>query len=768
MTCKAAAFMVLRAVLLGLGLLLPCPASAAWPTDPLVNVPLCAASASDITVTCGIVADGEGGAIVLWWDLDPDSHQERYYAQRISADGVRLWKDGGVEVHDPAYATPGSNNPAAAIASDGKGGAIVCWVTYQDDLVAQRISAGGSLQWGVGGMPLSTAVLRAGVDVIADGAGGAIVTWLTSNGTGPALHAQRVSAAGTIQWGADGVRFCAAPGSRSDPTSAADGSGGAFIAWEDERAGLRQRDVYAQWISARGVPQWTADGVGVCTGTRRQGAIHVVADGAGGAIVAWDDYRGGPSGYDTYAQLVSADGTPRWTDNGVPVCTAMGWQFWSTLAADGSGGAIVTWMDERTGEWDIYAQRISAEGAPRWTGDGVPVCTAADRQGQPEVVGDGEGGAIIAWGDDRNGGDVFHRDIYAQRVSARGTSLWTPDGVPLCTSRGADRDPMIAPAGAGGAIVAWNDRRAQRFTYPYVQAVDRVGRLGLGCGTGDRTDAVAADPDAVPAAGDEGASCEFTWIAGGPADPAHKLDVVVAADEHMPGAYLPDGLDADVKALARAFASLPGIGEDVSQVTFWRYDLRVSQTSALEQMQEAMAKNQMDAIMVRVPGDACVTVLGKATMMPLFSLVGVDPEDDPTCMMHELGHVAFQLGDEYDDGPLGICPAKTPCSDRARSTANCSHPDATLPPTNTWQSEEECECARKIYSLGTKCHRFCWYEQDGQTRGAWRLGDSENPNLMRARKASEAHCLSNSGSTAVDGYGEAGGKRVHAILDGMR
>ena len=41
---KASAFFVVCAALLGFGLLLPRPAAADWPTDPLVNVPLCTAT----------------------------------------------------------------------------------------------------------------------------------------------------------------------------------------------------------------------------------------------------------------------------------------------------------------------------------------------------------------------------------------------------------------------------------------------------------------------------------------------------------------------------------------------------------------------------------------------------------------------------------------------------------------------------------------------------------------------------------------------------
>jgi hypothetical protein len=107
------------------------------------------------------------------------------------------------------------------------------------------------------------------------------------------------------------------------------------------------------------------------------------------------------------------------------VSTAANFQTRPTIAADGQGGTIVAWFDNRSGNDDIYVQRISGKGQPLWSPNGVAVCTATGSQSYPYVVPDGAGGAILAWTDSR-GANV---DIYAQRVSASGVPLWTTDGV---------------------------------------------------------------------------------------------------------------------------------------------------------------------------------------------------------------------------------------------------------------------------------------------------------------------------------------------------
>lgn len=43
----------------------------------------------------------------------------------------------------------------------------------------------------------------------------------------------------------------------------------------------------------------------------------------------------------------------QWIENGVPVCTAPGYQVQPDIVGDGAGGAILAWVDARGGEDDI-------------------------------------------------------------------------------------------------------------------------------------------------------------------------------------------------------------------------------------------------------------------------------------------------------------------------------------------------------------------------------------------------------------------------------
>jgi hypothetical protein len=493
---KIAALCLAIAGLCSLAWSLPRPAAAAWPADPLVNVPLCTATGDQYWPVT--VSDGAGGAIALWTDLRTGANFSfsDIYAQRVSAAGVAQWNADGV----PVCTATGDQASVTAI-PDGAGGAIVAWADFRSginyEIYVQRISATGIPLWTSGGVPVRVgAGEESSPTLVSDGAGGAIVTWFGIGSiNGYDIFAQRISAAGTPLWAANGITLCTAAGHQEYPTIVSDGAGGAIVTWFDQRTGTSyvSSDIYAQRVSAAGVPQWTADGVALCTAAGADQFPTITSDGAGGAIVAWYDYRSGTN-YDIYAQRVSAGGVPQWTADGVALCTAANEQAAQMIVTDGVGGAIVSWRDFRNGfVYGAYAQRISAAGVPQWTANGVSLATIVGDQLDPNLVPDGAGGAVVTWPDWRSG---IGGDVYAQRISGAGLRLWSADGVAVCTAAGSQNIPTLVSDGLGGAIISWYDRRGATYDI-YAQRVKASGLLGgdvLGVPGEAATLAFALDP----------------------------------------------------------------------------------------------------------------------------------------------------------------------------------------------------------------------------------------------------------------------------------
>lgn len=327
-------------------------------------------------------------------------------------------------------------------------------------------------------LPLCTAENEQRFPVlIADGEDGAIVAWSDARHANRDVFAQRVSMTGDMHWNADGIPICNLPSSQSWPLIVSDTVGGAILVWGDTRHG--NQDSYAQRIDANGNKLWNPEGVPVCTHPTLQDDVHAIADGKGGVIVVWEDWRN--ENQDIYAQRIDASGKPLWEANGVPVYRGEGDQYDPVLIADGEGGAIFAWWDISTPDWNIFAQRLSADGKPVWhSGDGaegapIPVCTAIGNQGAPIAVSDANGGVFFVWSDYRNDPNFYTRaQLYAQRINANGDALWAADGIPVCDLQVNQQQPDCVADGKGGFIVTWWDER-DIFADIYAQRINANG-----------------------------------------------------------------------------------------------------------------------------------------------------------------------------------------------------------------------------------------------------------------------------------------------------
>lgn len=232
------------------------------------------------------------------------------------------------------------------------------------------------------------------------------------------IYAQRINGNGSIRWPADGVAVSIAANTQAAPRLVSDGTGGAIIVWQDDRDGAW--DVYIQRVNGDGTVAWAAGGIIVSNAARDQRVPQVGSDGVGGAIISWQD-GSGQTIFDVYAQRVDGGGTAQWMAGGVIISSAADIQGGPQLVTDGAGGAMIAWQDLRNGSWDIYAQRVNESGEVQWSIDGVAISTAPGHPQACLLISDGDGGAVVVWEDSRNGTDAVPGwDIYAQGISVGG------------------------------------------------------------------------------------------------------------------------------------------------------------------------------------------------------------------------------------------------------------------------------------------------------------------------------------------------------------
>jgi flagellar hook capping protein FlgD len=393
------------------------------------GTPLCVAAGGQRTPA--LAPDGTGGVFALWADFRAGQTNADIYLQHLTATGAVAagWQDDGRLITQGSIG--GVIPDRLALMADGQGGVFAVWPDPNSsgnslDLFVQRIDGAGNLLWSSPADISQAPGWQSWPVVTSDGAGGALIAWVDprTNPTcsptcTPDIYMQRITASGALAVGWPGpvadLALCTAAGSQDQPVIATDGASGALVAWRDARSGTH---IYMERATAAGTlaPGWPAAGVAL------------------------------------------------------PVCTAAGSEQSVTMVADGAGGALLAWTDTRFDAGDIYAIRMTGAGASAagWTIDGMAIAATSGTQSLPAMVGDGAGGGIVAWTDTRSDGG----DIYAQRVLANGTVAPTTDvGDPRVA---AFRLFPPSPNPARGAVtVRLELRRAAEVA---VEVIDIAGR----------------------------------------------------------------------------------------------------------------------------------------------------------------------------------------------------------------------------------------------------------------------------------------------------
>jgi hypothetical protein len=435
-------------------------AHAAW-------VPFNVAAAPGQQFSQQAISDGAGGTITVWIDTR-NSAFDIYVQHLLASDAVDpSWPANGLPIGTlqdgaPTIASDGAGGAIVAWINT-----TAYNVVAQHVLANGTIDPA----WPGGGVLVASgANQRIGVQEIPDGSGGVIIAWSDARNTGTTdrdIYAHRVRSTGIVDpaWTVNGVAVCTAANPQDRPAVVSDGAGGIIITWEDDRSGLGL-DVYAQRISSTGtvVAGWTANGVALSTAANDQFGPMICSDGAAGAIVEWTDTRGG--GEDVYAMRVRSTGAlgSGWHANGEVISDASNNQELKSLIADGSGGAISSWIDFRVGDGttDVYVQKITGASATSWTTDGAAVCTAPKNQTEPVLAPDGSGGAFLAWHDRRFETSPTQAELFLHHVLSTGAQdpAWPANGNRV-TFDGLARvaqghEPALVANGSGGATVVWD------------------------------------------------------------------------------------------------------------------------------------------------------------------------------------------------------------------------------------------------------------------------------------------------------------------------
>jgi hypothetical protein len=403
--------------------------------------------------------DGSGGAFIVWDDRrDVLVSGFDIYAQHVQPDGQLApgWPIDGL----PILAVPGTQE-FSQLLPDGEGGVYVACLSSDTTVLVQRLRGDGTRPagWPAGGLKLidlqgiGTSIVG-NIGIVSDGAGGCLVAFVDfRRGLGAEIYVQRILPDGTLAagWAANGNRVVDASSEqqyRIEGRMVSDGSGGCYVAWSATSAPAELDDnIFATHVLADGsvAAGWPATGLPVAVQPGWQLLSGSGHDGSGGLLLAWQDSRINPAR--AYVQRLLPDGSlaPGWQPQGNPISDLAGYHYAPRLAADGIGGAFVTFQEGFNNHG--FVQRVLGDGTRPvgWPSTGLALVDqglGGTAQEALAISADGSGGAIVAWQDSRQGTAT---QIFAQRYSGDDITATTmslvhvealPERVSLLWSRG--------------------------------------------------------------------------------------------------------------------------------------------------------------------------------------------------------------------------------------------------------------------------------------------------------------------------------------------
>lgn len=246
--------------------------------------------------------------------------------------------------------------------------------------------------------------------------------------------------------------------------------GNILIAWEDERG--KSCDIYGVILDSLGRTITSNFRINDDTWGYAAQYYSAVAGGNQKFIVAWSDNRGG---WDIYAQFFDSQGERIGRNFRVNSDPGSSIQWYPYCAMDASNRSVVVWTDYRRGKNLIYARLLDQNGNP--VGDDFAVTDTADtnvKAAYASVAMNSTGYWVVSWMDERE----KEPNIYCQLFRPDGSRIGGNFRVNTDPGRNYQGYPSCAIAEDRTIAIAWEDRRNGCYNV-YLQWLDSLGnRIG--------------------------------------------------------------------------------------------------------------------------------------------------------------------------------------------------------------------------------------------------------------------------------------------------
>lgn len=230
------------------------------------------------------------------------------------------------------------------------------------------------------------------------------------------------------------------------PDIASDSLGNFTIVWIDSHEGIFLN--YGQSYQNNGSANGNNFQINSDIGQDNSYNSQIAMNNKGEFIVIWENkYQ---DSRHIYGQLYNNNRNPLGSNFQVNDNAASN-HLYPNVAMDNSGNFVVVWQEERSSQYDIYAQRYDAAGNPLWGNFKVNDETNSTNQSFPAIAMDAQGNFIITWNDWRDG----VANIYCQRFDYNGTKINSNFRINDSAGANGITYPDVAMDDDGSFVIAW-------------------------------------------------------------------------------------------------------------------------------------------------------------------------------------------------------------------------------------------------------------------------------------------------------------------------
>jgi len=426
-------------------------AASSWPSN-LNAVYISGSMGTSYSRQDAVIGDDAGGVFIGW----PETNTIRVQHKLVSGGNASGWAAAGVIACNSSF---GGSRSYVALARDGGQGVYVAWVDNRPgdiaDIYLHHVLADGTLDplFPAGGMRVTTTASMYDYypAAVADGAGGVYLTWIADDqNPGPDLQRiTRVTASGTFAagWSSAGLALHTTGTPQFPAALASDGANGAVVVFSTSNTQLRVQRALAN--GTLDAAHWPADG-SIVTSTALNGTYfhpRLFSRNPAETFLCWTDTRAGNN--DAYVLRVTPDGIAAgWPATGLAASALAGPQRSTVAVPDGTGGALLSWIDTSAGTARVYAHRVLANAVldPAWPAGGKLLMTYDLIGLEPLAAAATSDGMIVMC-------YAFEFDTNVYQLQA--TRVRTDASIPLDWV-GAPK-AMIQETGTGHALYAVSD-----------------------------------------------------------------------------------------------------------------------------------------------------------------------------------------------------------------------------------------------------------------------------------------------------------------------